>query len=240
MDSESLARARQLGKGAEEDEASHLRRVADELGGANSESFRSLSARLAQGSDADREIAAARLGMLGDRQSIAALRTLLESAEPREWEIAVHGLRHSRDRAGWLCLESVALDLLPTLESESGGIDHAFRLLVMGRTKTMDRLFRAVDGHSRSIPARAALTFSIVAVKSLPRQLSEVIGLRMGIVTGASSSLAPEDVAAMVGSSVDETRKLESAGWETLQQPRRYRDVLHNYKLNDLRFSGSG
>ena len=231
---------KQLGREDGEDEAAHLSRVAEELGGANSASFESLSSALGDSIDTVRERAAAQLGMLGDRHSVAVLRGLLESREPRNWELAVHGLRHSRDRAGWLCLESVALDLLPSLDTGSGDVDHAFRLLVMGRTKTMDRLFRAVDGHSRSIPAQAALTFSTVAVKSLPQNLSEVIGMRLGIGReGLVEPLAPDEVATRVSRSIDDVRKFEAEGWGTLQQPRRYNEIRRNYEVNDGRFRAS-
>lgn len=224
------------GKLGSEDEAGHLRRVADELGGANSRSLANLQAMLTHGELADRRAAAAALGTVGDRNAIAHLRRLLEGENPENWELAVHGLRQSRDRTGWLCLESVALDHLPTLVSDSHEPPHAFRLLVMGRTKTMDRLFRAIDGHSRAIPASAALKFSTVAVNSVPGELSRVMSMRVGIRNGvAVSPSAPEEISSSTGLSLELVRRLEADAWETVQQPRHYLEIRRNYEVNNDR-----
>lgn len=227
---------RPLGKAGSEDEASHLRRVADELGGANSKSLAELRARLTEGEPGDKRAAAAALGILGDRNAIVLLRGLLEGENPDNWELAVHGLRQSRDRAGWLCLESVALALLHTLGKASYEPQHAFRLLVMGRTKTMDRLFRAIDGHSRNIPASIALNFSTVAVNSVPGELARVMALRLGIENGvAVSPSAPEQISSSIGLSLEIVRRLEAEAWETVQQPRQYREIWRNYEVNNDR-----
>lgn len=222
-----------LGRAAHEEESDHLRRVADELGGAYSSSIELYSSRLRSGDMDERLAAAAGLGVLGNRQAIAVLRGLLESADPMAWEIAVHGLRQSRDRAGWLCLESVALDLVDTLESVDEEPLHAFRLLVMGRTKTMDRLFRAADGHSRSLSAAAAQAFTRVAVHSVPGQMSEVMALRLGISSfQAGMSATPEQVSAITGLPVEKVRELEGLAWETVQRSRAYAEIRRNYEVN--------
>ncbi len=225
-----------LSRTDDEGEAEHLRRVANELGGANTRSLAVLQTRLIHGEPDDRRSAAAALGNLGDRNAISLLRGLLEGENPDDWELAVHGLRQSRDRAGWLCLESVAIDLLPTLENASTEPRHAFRLLVMGRTKTMDRLFRAIDGHSRAIPAPAALNFATVAVSSVPGDLSRVMSLRLGIENGvAVSPSAPEQISSLTGQSLELVRRLEAAAWETMQQPRQYVEIWRNYEVNNDR-----
>jgi hypothetical protein len=231
-----------LGKTGCEDEAGHLRRVADELGGANSGSLEILSSGLhGEGTVAERSAAAAALGTISDRHAIATLRDLLEQDDPIGWEIAVHGLRQSRDRSGWMCLESVALDHVSTLEDVAGETVsdplHAFRLLVMGRTKTMDRLFRAIDGHSRSLSSVAALTFTRVAVRSVPSQMSTVMALRLGISDIAGGRPAtPEQVSLAASISVETVRQLEGLAWETVQRSRRYADIRRNYEVNSDRF----
>ena len=121
--------------------------------------------------------AAAELGQIGGREAVSALRELLEGTDPVGWEVAVHGLRHSRERDGWLCLESVALECVSMLASDHPAVRRpaAMRLLMMGRTKTMDRLFRAVDGHSRAIPRKAAVRFVRAALLSLPSEHARVV-----------------------------------------------------------------
>lgn len=231
---------RPLGRTDEEDEAGHLRRMANELGGANTRSLEALRAVLADGEHEEKRVAAASLGMLGDRNAIALLRGLLEGENPQNWELAVHGLRQSRDRAGWLCLEGVALELLPALERESVTPRHAFRLLVMGRTKTMDRLFRAIDGHSRAIPAVAALNFSTVAVSSVPGDLSKIMAMRLGIENNtAVSPSAPEQIARSTGLSLETVRRLEAEAWEAVQRPRQYHEIRRNYEVNNDRLRAS-
>ncbi len=227
---------RPLGRTEEEDEAEHLRRMADELGGANSTSLAALRTSLAEGDIKEKRAAAASLGTLGDRNAIALLRGLLEGENPHNWELAVHGLRQSKDRAGWLCLESVALDLLPALEHESQWSEHAFRLLVMGRTKTMDRLFRAIDGHSRAISATAAINFSNVAVSSVPSDLSVVMGMRLGLHNGAVvNPSSPEQISQSTGLTLETVRRVEAEAWEAVQRPRRYREIRRNYEVNNDR-----
>lgn len=228
--------ARPLGKLDREDEAEHLRRVANELGGANSRSLENLRSSLSHREMDKRRAAAAALGKLRDRNAIALLRGLLEGENPDNWELAVHGLRQSRDRAGWLCLESIALDLLPTLNTVSYAPQHAFRLLVMGRTKTMDRLFRAIDGHSRAISASVALNFSTVAVRSIPGDLSRVMAMRLGVENGTTvSPLAPDQISSSTGLTLEIVRRLEADAWETVQRPRQYREIWRNYEVNNDR-----
>lgn len=233
-----------LGKTDSEDEAGHLRRVADELGGANSGSVRLLSAILNSEETSERRAAAAALGALGDRHSIAALRALLEQDDPHGWEIAVHGLRQSRDRAGWMSLESIALDHVRTLEAPEREPLHAFRLLVMGRTKTMDRLFRAIDGHSRSLSPAAARAFTSVAVRSVPGEMATIMALRLGISgstggnvrAGASNPFTLEQVSLATGLQVEAVRRLEGVAWETVQRSRPYAEIRQNYEVNGDKF----
>jgi hypothetical protein len=227
-----LPRRTHLGRTASEDEGGHLRRVAEELGGANSDAVIHLRRQLDARDESARMAAAARLGTMGDRYAIAELRALLESNEPRRWELAVHGLRQNRDRAGWLCLESVALDHLDTLASSENGRPplHALRLLVMGRTKTMDRLFRAADGHSRSIPKSAAVNFTRAAVRSVPRDMSRVMAMRLGVPGGVPAT--PEAVSAATGLSIEDVRALEARAWETVQRPRAYAEIMKHYGEN--------
>ncbi len=218
-----------LGKTEQEDEADHLRRVAEELGGSTIGSVSDLANRL-NSSDADeRRTAAASLGASSDRHAISVLRSLLESEIPDNWELAVHGLRQSRTRDGWLCLESVALDHVPSLETNDSENPHAFRLLVMGRTKTMDRLFRAIDGHSRSISSAAALNFTKTAVRSVPAEMSAIMAMRLGLVGGVAST--PEAIAIATNQPVDEVRRLEALAWETVQRSRTYSDIRKNFEV---------
>ena len=229
-----------LGKSAREDEAEHLRRVADELGGANSRSLVDLQTELTDREAPRRLAAAAGLGALGDRNAIALLRRLLEGDRPEEWELAVHGLRQSKDRSGWLCLESVAVDLLSTLGRPGVEPWHAFRLLVMGRTKTMDRLFRATDGHSRTISAVSALSFSTVAVRSIPVEMSRVMAMRLGVEHGSLTvSSTPEEISTETGLNLETVRQLEAKAWESVQRPRLYREIRRNYEVNNDRLRAS-
>lgn len=220
-----------LGRSEGEDEAGHLRRVAEELGGANSPLIERLSRVLNSGGTEERMAAAARLGSMGERHATVELRRWLESDDTSMWEVAVHGLRQSRDRSGWLCLESVALDNLDSLAQEcTDPPPHAFRLLVMGRTKTMDRLFRATDGHSRAIQALAAMNFANTAVRSVPPEMSEVMAMRLGLFGHSQSS--SDAVAKANGLSVDEVRRLESLAWETVQRPRPYDEIMRWFGEN--------
>ncbi|MDA0676881.1 MAG: hypothetical protein O2788_02620 [Chloroflexi bacterium] len=218
-----------LGKTEQEDEADHLRRVAEELGGASAGSVSRLADLLSSRDEAERRAAAASLGAISDRHAIGVLRGLLESDVPANWELAVHGLRQSRTRDGWLCLESVALDHVPALEASSSEVPHAYRLLVMGRTKTMDRLFRAIDGHSRSISSTAAINFTKVAVRSVPEEMAVVMAMRLGLVGGVAST--PEVIATATNQPVEEVRRLEALAWETVQRSRTYSEIRRNFEV---------
>ena len=230
QDIEEFQHALPLGRTSEEDEAGHLRRVAGELGSAGSALLARMRDLLASPHMPERLRAAGRLGESGDRHAIAELRSMLQQEDPCMWEVAVFGLRQSRNRAGWLCLESVALDGLESLSAGGPPPPHAFRLLVMGRTKTMDRLFRAADGHSRSIPRDAAVNFVKIAVKSVPAKQSRVMALRLGIPAGPPRT--PDAVAAELNVSVDEVRRLEASAWEAVQRPRSYEEITRHYGAN--------
>ena len=226
------AESSRLGPAPGENEAKHLRRVASELGGANADILREL-VRALRGPDlAGRAAAAITLGEIGDRHAIGELRRMLESETPQDWEIAARGLRHMKNRAGWLCLETVALGSLGAI-SRPDRREHeppSFRILVMGRTKTMDRLFRAVDGHSRSIPAAAALNFARVAVRSVAPELCEVMGLRLGLFDAGVRTAG--EIAGRTRRSTREVRELESRAWETVQRPRPFEEIISAYRMN--------
>ena len=211
-----------LGPADEEGEGAHLRRVAEELAAAGLPLVRRLLERLRSGELPARRDAAEQLGLLGSRDAVAALRELLEDEDPAGWEVAVHGLRQDKERAGWLCLESVALGCVPKLASKDPA-EHrlaAFRLLMMGRTKTMDRLFRAADGHSRAIPQEAARRFVRLAVSSLPPEHALVMSLRLGAADGRSRT--PPEAAAATGLPEERVRELEAEAWAMVQSPRPY------------------
>lgn len=209
----------------QEPESSHLRRIAQELAGANRPATARLVTLLNSGTSDDRFSAAEELARLADRESITALRRLLESEEPNGWLFAVHGLRSARDRSGWLCLESVAQDSIPLLSDESPDVHRpvALRLLAMGRTKTMDRLFRAIDGHSRSIPRAAARNFIGVALETLPADESKVLALRLGYPDGYGHTVG--EVASVTNLGQDAVRRLEASGWERVQSPRPWAEL---------------
>lgn len=209
-----------LGPVPDEDESVHLHRVASELAAGNAPLARLLSDRLMSEDGPARLSAAAELGRMGGRDAIGALRSLLEGSDPVLWELAVHGLRQSKEREGWLCLESVAQESVPALASEDPAHARAaaLRLLMMGRTKTMDRLFRAADGHSRSIPQQAARAFIEAALASLPPDQARVMSLRLGAEDGHSRT--PAEAAAATGLSVEKVRDLEGLAWATVQSPR--------------------
>lgn len=214
-----------LGPSLDEDESSHLRRVAAELGAANHGLVQQLARQLEDRDETVRRQAAADLGKLGDRESIAALRLLLVSDDVAGWELAVYGLRHSREREGWLCLEGVALESVPALAHPDPSVHRhaAMRMLAMGRTKTMDRLFRAIDGHSRSIPQDAARRFVELAVDSLPGEHARVMSLRLGLKDGTGRT--PGEVASATGMSEDLVRMLEAEAWQTIQSPRSHTEI---------------
>lgn len=209
-----------LGPVPHEDESDHLDRVAAELAAGNAPRARQLRERLASTQGAARMAAAAELGSLGGRDAIGALRSLLEGPDPASWELAVHGLRQSKERDGWLCLESVAQESVSALSADdpAEGRAAALRLLMMGRTKTMDRLFRAADGHSRSIPQKAAQTFIETTLASIAPDQARVMSLRLGAADGYGRT--PAEVAAATGLSVERIRELEGEAWAAVQSPR--------------------
>lgn len=95
---------------------------------------------------------------------------------------------------------------------------------MMGRTKTMDRLFRAADGHSRSISAKAAIAFVDAALASLHQQEREVMVLRLGVLNGRPAT--PDEVAEVLGMEEDLVRALESDAWIRIQTPRSYESII--------------
>ncbi len=208
-----------------EQEGDHLRRVAHELGSADSPAVAHLSSVLNSKNLGDRLVAAGGLGELGGSQAISVLRLLLEGDEPEGWEVAVHGLRRSRERDGWLCLESVAVESLQQLASAdpAAATRAAVRLMMMGRTKTMDRLFRAADGHSRSIPPLAARRFVETAIASVSEIQGQIISLRLGTRDGISR--IPLEVAHVLGVSEGRVREVEAEAWATLQSPRSWQSL---------------
>lgn len=224
-----------VGPAVAEDEGDHLRRVAEELGAVNLRQVRALKKQLRSPDAAARRSAAAELGLTGGREAVSALRELLEGSDPAGWEVAVHGLRHSRERDGWLCLESVALECVSMLAADDPAVHRpaALRLLMMGRTKTMDRLFRAVDGHSRAISHEAARRFVRAALASLPPEHARVVALRLGVPEGAAEApatrraLTPAEAGAVAGKPVERVRELESEAWAIVQSPRPWSAVAH-------------
>lgn len=215
-----------LGAAVSEGEGAHLIRVARELGSDTEARVQRLEQQLEDPDPAVRSTAAIDLGDLNDRNAIAVLRGLLESEDPDRWALGVNGLRQSRERPGWLCLESVARAQIPALGTEDPRANWAAstRLLMMGRTKTMDRLFRAADGHSRNIPASAAIAFVHAALASLDEREREVMELRLGVDGGSAAT--PEQVAGTLGSDEDLVRTLEADAWVRIQSPRTYDAVM--------------
>lgn len=217
-----------LGPTPEEDEGAHLERVASELSTANVALLERLQRQLKSEHPSMRREAAAGLGRMGSRESILVLREMLEGPDPAGWETAIYGLRQAREREGWLCLESVALEQVEALASndpdQSGTA--ALRLLMMGRTKTMDRLFRAIDGHSRSIPAGAALRFAKSAVESLSGEQAAVMSLRLGI--SGRPPMTPQEVARATGVPEERVREIESEAWTKVQSPRAAEEFLRS------------
>jgi hypothetical protein len=230
-----------LGPALAEDEGDHLRRVADELGAVNLGRARDLKKLLRSRDAAARWSAAAELGQIGGREAVSALRELLEGTDPVGWEVAVHGLRHSRERDGWLCLESVALECVSMLASDHPAVHRpaAMRLLMMGRTKTMDRLFRAVDGHSRAIPRKAAVRFVRAALLSLPSEHARIVALRLGVSDGAGEAgatgraLTPAEAGVVAGMSAERVRELEAEAWAIVQSPRPWSAVAHLVTISE-------
>jgi len=216
-----------LSKTDDESEGVHLRRVASELSGSGEEQIASLRGMLDSRIAAERVSAALALGKNGSQKAVQVLRDLLVSSDKKLWRLAIHGLRSGGAREGWLCLESVAQgdagNLLVSSKKhhEPADTDRAKtafnRLMAMGRTKMMDRLFRAADGHSRSIPGKVALQFSIDAVATLPDQQRNVLELRLGLTGSASAT--PSETAANLGIGLDEVRTLERQAWQSIHAP---------------------
>jgi hypothetical protein len=215
-----------LGAALSEGEGAHLIRVARELGSDTAARVQRLEVELQDPDTSIRSQAAISLGDLNDRNAIGVLRGLLESDNPDSWALGVNGLRQSRERPGWLCLESVARNQIPALErgDTRAKSNASTRLLMMGRTKTMDRLFRAADGHSRSISATAAIAFVDAALASLDKREREVMALRLGVSDGRAAT--PDQVAEALGMNEDLVRTLESDAWIRIQSPRSYESII--------------
>ena len=208
-----------LSKTDSETEGDHLRRVADELSGSGEERLGKLRAMLSS-RDPNEQVAAAReLGKIGSLKAIQMLRELLVSSHDVSWKLAIHGLRVGGSREGWLCLEGVAQEDALQLASDNRRLsDLSFkRLMSMGRTKMMDRLFRAADGHSRSIPGDVARKFSVDAVATLPAMHKGVMEHRLGLLNGASAT--PSDTAEALSIELSMVRTLELESWQTIHSP---------------------
>lgn len=214
-----------LGAALSEGEGAHLIRVARELGSDTAARVQLLELQLESPDPDTRSRAAIDLGELNDRNAIAVLRRLIEGEDPEQWALGVHGLRQSRERPGWLCLESIARAQIPALADDEpeARLAASTRLLMMGRTKTMDRLFRAADGHSRSIPVEAAVAFVHAALASLDERERDVMELRLGVGNGQAATL--DMVAEALGEDEDLVRALESDAWVRIQSPRSYIDI---------------
>ena len=208
-----------LSKTESETEGAHLRRVAEELSGSGEERIAHLRSRLSSREMRERIMAAYELGADGSLKAIQVLRDMLASGDENSWKLAIHGLRTGGSREGWLCLEGVAQEDAKQLESPDDDASNLSfnRLMAMGRTKMMDRLFRAADGHSRSIPGDIAKRFSQNAVDTLPQSHRGVMKLRLGLTKGASAT--PSDTATALGLELDEVRALELEGWQSIHSP---------------------
>ena len=167
----------------------------------------------------ERISAALTLGKTGSHGAVQVLRELLVSDDQKSWQLAIHGLRSGGEREGWLCLEGVAsYDANQLGDSDARIAETAFRrLMAMGRTKMMDRLFRAADGHSRSIPGELARKFSIDAVATLPPIHQKVMELRLGLPDGTSAT--PSETAHELDISLARVRTLELESWRQIHSP---------------------
>ena len=167
----------------------------------------------------ERALAAEELGNLESMKAVQVLRQMLESDDENAWRLAIYGLRTGGSREGWLSLESIAQKDANNLgSSDTLTADLAFRrLMAMGRTKMMDRLFRAADGHSRSIPGTVARAFCEYAVRTLDTEHQGVMELRLGLLNGSSST--PGDTARLLKRSLSEVRTLELEAWQSIHSP---------------------
>lgn len=208
-----------LSRTIDESEGEHLRRVADELSGSGDDVLAALRAKLSSRELSERITAAKELGKIGSLKAIHLLRELLVSSDEGSWRLAIHGLRTGGSREGWLCLEGVAQDDAELLSSPNPRLSvMSFkRLMAMGRTKMMDRLFRAADGHSRSIPGEVAKKFSVDAVETLPDAHRGVMQHRLGLLNGASAT--PSDTADALGLNLNTVRTLELESWQAIHSP---------------------
>lgn len=215
-----------LSKTDDESEGAHLRRVATELSGSGEEQIAHLRNMLESRRTSERTAAALALGKNGSHKSVQVLRDLLVSGDEISWRLAIHGLRSGGTREGWLCLESIAQDDADHLapgENHGGTASKPRaktgfkRLMAMGRTKMMDRLFRAADGHSRSIPGDVARQFSINAVATLPDQLANILKLRLGLAGNPAAT--PAETASALGIGLDDARVLELEAWRSIHSP---------------------
>jgi len=167
----------------------------------------------------ERIVAAYELGANGSLKAIQVLREMLASGDKNSWKLAIHGLRTGGSREGWLCLEGIAQEDAKKLDSaDEDASNLSFnRIMAMGRTKMMDRLFRAADGHSRSIPGDVAKKFSQNAVDTLPLSQRSVMSLRLGLENGASAT--PSDTATALGLELNQVRALELEAWQSIHSP---------------------
>lgn len=208
-----------LSKTDDESEGAHLRRVASELSGSGEEHIAYLRDMLQSRRTEERTSAALALGQIGSQKAVQVLRDLLVSNDAGLWRLAIHGLRSGGEREGWLCLESVAQQDAHNLGStDKQRATAAFeRLMAMGRTKMMDRLFRAADGHSRSIPGDVARQFSRNAVATLPDRHRHVLEFRLGLTGSASAT--PAETASGLGIGLSDVRTLEREAWQSIHSP---------------------
>lgn len=193
--------------------------MASELSGSGEEHISHLRNLLHSRQTDDRIAAASALGKIGSQKSVHVLRDLLVSNDERSWRLAIHGLRSGGEREGWLCLESVAQEDADNLGStDAQTATAAFeRLMAMGRTKMMDRLFRAADGHSRSIPGDVARQFSRDAVATLPVRHRNVLEFRLGL--NGSAAATPAETAIGLEIELSEVRVLELEAWQSIHSP---------------------
>jgi hypothetical protein len=208
-----------LSKTDDETEGIHLKRVASELSGSNAERIAYLCEMLASKEIRERISAAIELGSIGSEKAVQILRELLVTKDEKSWRLAIHGLRSGGAREAWLCLESVAQEDAEQLgSSDQKRAAVAFRrLMAMGRTKMMDRLFRAADGHSKSILGTVARAFCEYAVRTLDTEHRGVMELRLGLLNGSSST--PGDTARLLKRSLSEVRTLELEAWRSIHSP---------------------